>query len=263
MSTPFFSIITVSFNAENIIYKTIQSALNQTFKDFEIIVKDGKSRDNTINSIPKDEKIKVFSESDNGIYDAMNRAIEISSGKYLIFMNTGDLFADENVLEKIYNEIEDNEDIIYGNYIVGDNIHQPTNKITDFYLYRTPLCHQSIFFKKELFQKLGLYDCKYKILADYDFTLKARMSGAKFKYTDTAICKYLGGGVSETKEGNVIKEKERKDILKKNFPLVSRLRYDIFLILSFRKFRIWLISGHSPEWFKKFYFKLVNKINTK
>ena len=83
---PFFSIIVVSFNAGQTISNTINSILSQTFHDYEIVVKDGLSKDDTLKCIPKSEKIRVYSQDDCGIYDAMNQAIDLSTGKYVCFL---------------------------------------------------------------------------------------------------------------------------------------------------------------------------------
>ena len=99
---PYFSVIIVSFNASNTIEKTIQSVLAQSFTDYEIVVKDAVSTDDTLRYIPQNDKIAVYSEKDGGIYDGMNTAIKYAKGKYLIFLNCGDCFADNEVLQKVY-----------------------------------------------------------------------------------------------------------------------------------------------------------------
>ena len=95
MNKPFFSIVVVSLNAETTIAKTINSVLKQTCEDYEIIVKDGLSKDNTIKNIPQSEKIKVYEKADKSIYDAMNQGIEYANGKFICFLNCGDYFADD------------------------------------------------------------------------------------------------------------------------------------------------------------------------
>ena len=93
-----FSIITVCLNAGDDLILTIESALNQTYSDFEIIVKDGFSTDGSVEMIPKDDRIRLIQKKDNGIYDAMNQGIEVASGQYIIFMNAGDKFYNNKVL---------------------------------------------------------------------------------------------------------------------------------------------------------------------
>lgn len=259
-----FSIITVSYNAETCIRETIESILSQSFPDYEILVKDGLSIDGTLEKVPHDNKIKIIQKSDCGIYDAMNQAIHEAKGDYLIFMNCGDVFSDINVLRNLEQFLSDNReaDVVYGNYAVGNTINYQPERLTAFYLYRTPLCHQSMIIKRKLFHEVGEYDCQYKILSDYNFTQKCWHSGKVFKHIPLNICCYLGGGVSESLEGMKKKEAERKVILSNNYPLVIRLMYDVILVFTLRKFRIWLMSGHSPEWMRKLYKILANYINS-
>lgn len=262
---PFFTIITVSFNAEDTIAQTVNSALNQTFEDFEIVVKDGLSKDQTVSRIPSDSRIQVYSESDHGIYDAMNAGIARAEGKYLIFMNCGDLFASETVLAEIHDLLvkEDYPGVLYGDYAVDHVRCVQGNHLTRFYLYRTPLCHQTMVIAKAAFEEHGLYDCKYRILADYDFTLRCWMSGVRFVHSDTVICNYLGGGVSESKKGAKIKEVERKEIVKKHYGAWERFRYDLILFMTLRKLRMWLFSNSCPRFIRSAYRKFVNRLNTK
>lgn len=260
---PYFSIITVSFNAAKFIDKTVQSALRQTFSDFEIVIQDGASTDGTLESIPQDERISLVSEQDEGIYDGMNRAIRRSRGKYCIFMNCGDVFASDDVLQTIWNATHTlTEDaVVYGDYFVDGVFYAQPKHITDFYLYRTPLCHQSMVIARGLFEKVGLYDCRYKILADFDFTVKAFRSGAPFLHVPLAVCQYQGGGVSESKKGMRIKKSERQEILKREYSRLQRVKYGLILFFSMRRLRIWLFSGHAPRWLIVLYRKLVNFIN--
>ena len=175
MNKPYFSIIVASYNAEKYIKATIDSVLNQNFDDYEIIVKDACSTDNTLVNIPADERICVYSTKDSGIYDGMNQAISYANGKYCTFLNCGDSFYDENVLSNIYEaskNIEDTNTIIYGDLYRDDVYRRQPANITGFYLYRRPLNHQSMFFGKDVFDKVGVYDTDMKISADYGLTVK-------------------------------------------------------------------------------------------
>ncbi len=262
MSTPFFSIVTVSFRAENTIEQTIKSALAQDFSDFEIIVKDGLSDDKTLENIPQDDKVKVFSKKDSSIYDAMNQGTELASGEYVIYMNCGDAFASNTVLSEVYAAIKDSKpSMVYGNYVRDGILHKQPSTLTHFYMYRTPLCHQTIFFKRQYLLETGIYDKKYRILGDYDAELRLLFAGKKIEYVDTVVCEYLGGGVSESKSGVEKKAIERKEILNKHFPKKMQSRFKIKLALSFPKLRAYLVGSKSPAWVKKLYQKAVNKVN--
>ena len=169
MGEPFFSVIVVSLNAGGLIGLTVSSALSQTCDDYEIIVKDGKSTDDTLNNIPEDGRIKLFSEPDSSLYDAMNQAISYSSGKYLIFMNCGDTFASDKVLEDVRLAVKDGDyGMIYGDYTRDGVVKKQPETLTRFNMYRTILCHQSVFFNGKILRAQKKYDTRYKILADYD-----------------------------------------------------------------------------------------------
>lgn len=212
-----------------------------------------------------DKRIKVYSEPDQGIYDAMNRAIAYARGQYLVFMNCGDLFSDERVLERIYEALAESADpdILYGNFEIDKIVYEQTTTMTDFYLFRTPLNHQSMFIKKEAFDRLEMYDCDYKILADYEFTVRCWYNKLCFIHANVIVCRYLGGGISESKSGVRIREVERRTILRKYFSTPQRLLYNMVLLISLRKFRIWMLSGSCPYFIRKGYRKLVNVINNK
>jgi len=268
--TPFFSVIIVSLNAGESITETVNSILSQSFSDYEIIIKDGNSVDETINLIPDNSKIKLFIESDFSIYDAMNQAIAYSSGKYIIFMNCGDLFYDTKVLDTVYSNVKNNDNetedsskvqIIYTNYVIDDIFHKLPKKLYDFYLFRTPLNHQSMFFQREVFDKYGKFDTTYLIAADYEYTLKVYRSSIVFTYCDCITCNYLGNGVSETKKGIKIKNKEFIYIRKKYFSKIQFIKYQIILFFSFKKIRFWISSHKSPKLLRRIYRYLVNLNN--
>src|SRR5215216_6167566 len=121
---PLLSIIIPTYNSEKTLSCCLQSVLNQTFKDFEILIIDGLSSDNTINVIKgyNNSKIRVYSEKDKGIYDAMNKGIEKSAGEWLYFLGSDDQFFNEYVLEAIFQGNKDilkHSDYVYGNVIWG------------------------------------------------------------------------------------------------------------------------------------------------
>lgn len=263
---PTFSIITVSFNAENTIAKTVNSVLSQKFDDFEIIIKDGLSNDKTIESIPKDNRIRVIRTSDNGIYDAMNQAITYCSGKFICFLNCGDTLRGKDVLGKLYcyitsNTLLEENCIIYGNCSrKGTTFIQPDN-ITDFYLFRRPINHQSMFFSSKVFKYISYYDTSFRICADYELTVKAFFCGIKFYHINEIIADYEGGGVSEKKETRRLLKEEYEKVTKTHFPRNKYLKYKIILLLSLRKIRSIFSSDSSPLIIRELYNKMANIVN--
>lgn len=265
MGKTYFSIIIVSLNAADTIKMTLDSVLAQKFSNYEIIVKDGCSKDQTVANAEnyKSNKIEIFVESDTSIYEAMNQATHKAKGKYIIYMNCGDMFSDNNVLKNVYECTKDfsGEEIIYGNYERDGRIYYQRIHIDPFYLYRTPLCHQTVFWGASVLMKHTPYDLKYKILADYDLTLRLFRKKIPFIHSGYNICKYLGGGVSESVENLKLKEKERRHILKKFYSLRERFKFDLYLILSLRRLRRWITSNRSPKILKKVYHIIATEFN--
>jgi len=169
----FFSIITVCYNAEDTIEETIKSIVTQTDKDFEFILIDGLSTDNTLNIINKYNSFvtNIISEKDNGIYDAMNKGLQIASGNYVYFLNSGDRFINKNVLKKVHQNILDQSmqpSIVYGNLTTSDrNIifseYSNYNK-----LLTGTIGHQACFIK---LIDHAQFDASLKIAADYKILL--------------------------------------------------------------------------------------------
>jgi len=174
---PLISIVTVCFNAQKLIAPTLRSAVCQTFKNFELVIIDGGSTDNTLKEI---EPFKPYigtliSEPDKGIYDAMNKGIKAAKGDWIYFLNAGDSFYNNSVIEKIFSHYNTNYCwFIYGkvktineptgiNYITGEAI-----KLKDFYS-RYPICHQATFTRKKAFELIGLFNHQYKLAADTEW----------------------------------------------------------------------------------------------
>ena len=222
----FFSIITVSLNAEELISDTLVSALEQSFTDFEIIVKDGASTDKTLEKIPNDERIRVICKKDKGIYQGMNQAIAEAKGEYLIFMNCGDRFYDSTVLAQAYDRLKGREApcILYGNrFTESKGIVTYPKKMKKRFFYNSTLCHQASFIPKIAFEKIGYYDEELKIASDWKFFLEAYMGGVEYEYCDSVFCYFQDGGVSETESGLTIGEVERKPIKRACFSLAERI----------------------------------------
>ena len=182
------SIITTSYNSENTIEETLKSVKKQKeFLDFEYIVIDGKSTDNTLGIIKKYMNIidVVISEPDNGIYDALNKGIKVSTGNIIGFIHSDDIYAKEDLLLLIHNKFNSdiNIDAIYGdiNYInkQGKTVRKWRDSKFKFYklLFGWMPAHPSLFLKKSIYNKYGIFNTNYKISADYDFILRIFSKG--------------------------------------------------------------------------------------
>lgn len=199
MKNPFLSIITINYNDAAGIEKTIQSVISQTFKDFEYLVIDGGSNDGSQNVIEKYESsINYYvSESDTGIYNAMNKGIRNANGEYLLFLNSGDILNGSSALEDFINHESFQGDIIYGDYKYEEGGKIFPDKLTPLFFVRTSLPHQSTLFKREVFDKMGLYDERFKIIADRFFYVKCFLSNQfLFKHIPLPLSIYDLTGIS-------------------------------------------------------------------
>jgi glycosyltransferase involved in cell wall biosynthesis len=199
-NNPKISIITVSLNAVDVIEQTIKSVLNQTCKpNIEYIVIDGGSTDGTVrllNKYQQQGELRYISEPDNGIYYAMNKGIPIAKGEWIYFLGSDDVFFDDGVLERIFSGNIDHAEIIYGNvkYLhSGDTYDGPFNheKISI-----KNICHQALFVKKVVFEKMGLFNTRYITSADYEFNLRWMGLNLNSKYVEETIVIYNEKGLS-------------------------------------------------------------------
>jgi glycosyltransferase involved in cell wall biosynthesis len=206
------SIVTVVYNGEDVLENTIKSIASQSFDCYEYIVIDGGSCDETIDIIRRyNDIIDIWiSEPDNGIYDAMNKAILLAKGKWIMFLNAGDCFVDANVLMNVFDKKSyPGYSVIYGNTRVR-NKDVTVSKIINlnkYYFYFDTICHQSIFFRTKLFSEIGLYNITYKILADREWLLRYSKKYNLFKYVDIDICNWDPVGYT-TKNIELYKKEE-------------------------------------------------------
>jgi len=212
------SIITVCYNAADKIEATIKSVINQNSSDYEYIIKDGGSHDNTVDVIKKYNQCLSYWEScqDSGIYDAMNIAVQKARGDYILFLNVGDLLFSKNTIEKCMELMDNNSDLCYGAIVnrmpYGDVLVNPDS--IDEIKTRMVFSHQAVFVKRELLSKYK-FDIKYKFAADYDFLSKMFFLHYKFQNIGIpiAITPIMEGATYTNKWKSLL---EHKDILLKN-----------------------------------------------
>ncbi len=212
------SIITVCKNAENSIERTIKSVINQIYENIEYIVIDGQSTDGTIQIIEKyQDKITYFiSEPDSGIYNAMNKSIQIASGDYLLFLNAGDCLFDSNTIKRIFIKAKD-EELVFGDVLLLKKgkpffIKKIPEKLTDFFLINDTLPHQGTFFSKRIFDKFDGYRELYKISADYDLILHSIKNGLSYKKVKGIISIVEFEGLNSNRTNIGLREAERREI---------------------------------------------------
>ena len=246
---PLISIITVVFNAEEFLEETILSILNQDYKNIEFIIIDGKSTDLTLDVIKKyHDKIDILvSEEDKGIYDAMNKGIGLANGEWLNFLNAGDLFFGNNILTKVFEKKRTDAAFLYGKvgyYSIEYGTIKTHGKKVSIRDFKTsfPVCHQSMFFNKEIFNHFGRYDLSYKVTADYDLVIKIFKDRTINKeYIDITISKFLIDGFGFNNSIKAHWETVRIADNHFNFfiKIIARLR---FIIFSFRLTGLYLLK---------------------
>lgn len=212
------SVITVNYNDRNGLLSTIKSVVGQSFKECEYIIIDGGSTDGSVEVIQQNEEYITYwiSEPDNGIYNAMNKAIEVASGDYCIFMNSGDCFYTSDVVENVLPFL-DGTDILYGNTHYTDGKIRYSKDEPDLFsfFYISCWCHQSTFIKTSLLKKY-LYDDSLRIVADWKFLLQTVIKdNCSFKAIDQNVSLYDSNGISSTNKE--LYEKERAIVLNEMF----------------------------------------------
>jgi glycosyltransferase involved in cell wall biosynthesis len=204
MTPPFFTIIIPTFNSEKTLQKALDSILSQNFSDFEILIVDGVSNDRTVNIIKTnaeiDKRISFISEKDNGIFDAMNKGIGMTQGTWLYFLGSDDNLYDGSVLSFVFDNLNYSScNFLYGNIMSDRGLYG--GAFNDEKILRKNISHQAIFYKREVFSKMGDYNLKYKTHADWEFNIRCFTSNfISVKYIDLVIAKFAKGGVSSQHE---------------------------------------------------------------
>lgn len=223
------SIITVTYNSSKTLKDTLESVLKQTYKNYEHIIVDGLSKDNTMEIVKEyenkyDGKLKYISEKDTGLYDAMNKGIKMSTGDVIGILNSDDIYANEKVLEKIVDTFNKEQcDGTYADLIFMDEetMSKPQR------IWKSPKgklengwhpAHPTLYLKKEVYDKIGLFNLEYRIVADYDFMIRMmKNKGIKLKYINDYIVYMRVGGTSTAGiKGYVKNLKEAQKALIKN-----------------------------------------------
>lgn len=249
-----FSILVVSLNSGEKLLQTIQSIFKQTCQDYEVVVKDGGSKDDSLTRLatflenqPEETKarIRLIQEPDGSIYDGMNQATKHAKGCYYYFLNCGDLFAEESSLEQAAQAIRSHKAeggqslIYYGNIYdaLRGQVVQANPRMDDFACYRNLPCHQACIYHHSLFEERG-YEPKYRVRGDYEHFLWAYFcKKAQPEYMEVVLASYEGGGFSETKENRIRSKQEHKEITEKYMTKGQLFRYKAILLLTLAPLR--------------------------
>jgi len=227
MFQPKLSVITVVYNNVRDIERTMLSVLNQTYLNIEYIIVDGRSTDGTLDIIKKyRDKIKLISEKDEGIYDAMNKGLATATGDYVLFMNSGDEIYAPDTIANVFAAAND-ADIYYGEtemidergQSLGQRRHKAPEKFTwQSFKYGMSVSHQAIYIRRSL---TGPFDPQYHLSADIDWIICAAKKANKIIRVEGYVAKYLVGGMSKQRHKQSLLE--RFDIMKRYYGLVPTL----------------------------------------
>ncbi|QNA44989.1 glycosyltransferase family 2 protein [Lacibacter sediminis] len=226
------SIIMPVYNAGQYIETVLQSIALQTFSNYELVVLDALSTDGTKEIVEarqkEDQRVRLISEKDNGIYDAMNKGVASAKGEWVYFMGCDDGFYDASVLERLFYSLTEEYDLVYGDvlWVPDEVIEKGTCMPTD--LINRNINHQRIFYRRTLFQQYGGYDLQYRIASDHELNIRFFCSTAiRKKYVPYTVARYHSGGFSANKVDEVFWN-NWKEIFKKNFAqhLPAKIMYD-------------------------------------
>jgi len=224
MSKPKVSIITVCYNSGKTIEKTIRSVNSQTYTNIEHIFIDGKSTDNTVNIIKKlSPTSKLISEKDSGIYDAMNKGYKVATGDIIGTLNSDDFYLDNNVIQNIVDRFVNNDidyfcgRIKFFDVVTGEFSHYfgEVPSLRSNLKYMT-IAHPTIYVRRELLDKIGLYDLRYEVAADFEWCLRLLKGNFKYYYSNQPIIGMSWGGKSS--KNFIISAKEELAIKIRSFP---------------------------------------------
>lgn len=244
------SIIVVSLNPKEKLIETINSIYKQTFEDYEVVVKDGFSKDGSIEALREwlSKKEKKFAQRvhihqirDTGIYEAMNQAAELAEGEFLYFLNCGDAFYTETALADMAAMMQTASQgkLFYGNIydVLRQSVVQSNPKIDAFACYRNVPCHQACIYHRSLFEERG-YKPEYRVRADYEHFLWCFFEKkAEPVYVPVTLSLYEGGGFSETKQNRIRSKQEHKQIVAIYMSRTQILRYKMLLLLTLQPLR--------------------------
>lgn len=250
------TVATVCLNAESVIRKTIESVLAQEYDSFEYLIVDGVSKDNTLTIVneyaplfaEKNITYRIVSEKDSGLYDAMNKAADLSDGEWIIYMNAGDTLLDGDVLNKASGMLDPDLDVLYGDILLAEGEKFKLHRSGEIMSLNrcNPIMHQSCLTRVKSLLRYR-FDTSYKICADYDLFLKLYKDNSScFRKTDLVIATFMMGGLSTTaislREKEFSRARKNNDIKEASFTklhvfVISMKEYIRLIAISFLKER--------------------------
>ena len=237
---PKFSIITITYNAASVIGPTLQSVLSQTYTNYEYLLIDGGSKDDTV------EKAKasgigfahIVSERDKGIYDAMNKGIALATGDYLCFLNAGDAFYSPDTLQKIVDTIAGESElphVLYGetaevdeqrHFVRMRRLQAPEKLTWKSFRHGMLVCHQAFYARRDI---APLYDMQYRLSADVDWCIKVMKQSSNLVNVHQTVVDYLQNGISLQYHRASLMERFR--IMCRHYGVLSTVAHHLWFVL--------------------------------
>jgi len=223
---PMVSVITVVFNGVEHLQQSISAVANQTYPNVQHIIIDGASTDGTISIIEHNQSRLAFwkSEPDRGLYDAMNKGLEIVTDpeSYVLFANADDSLYSTDAIEQVIAK-SNGEDLVYGRMVFtdGDISGVLGREVGLADLARETLCHPATFVRRRVFDTVGKFDTHFRIAADYDFIVRSFAAGVTTRFVDVIVSRMRMGGLSDDRFMESCRE--RKEVIRRRFPLFRRL----------------------------------------
>jgi len=208
------SVITVTFNAASVVEDALASVAMQDYSSIEQVVVDGGSTDGTLQIVERyaGENFQVISEPDRGIYDAMNKGVQLATGEVILFLNADDRLAHTTSVSDLQAPFRTapGPDIVIGDAIVrsvSHDLYRSHSRITPLNIGFEPVCHQALLAKKVLFDSVGMFDLQYRICADTEWLVRCADANASFLHVPRVVCWYATGGESDRHAALRVKEK--------------------------------------------------------
>lgn len=241
------SIITVSFNALDLLKGTADSVEKQKFPGVEYIVVDGNSTDGTKEFLETSKVVDRFiSEPDEGLYDAMNKSIDFAKGEMIWFVNAGDHVYGDKLLQKIVDQIDDDTDIIYGEVMLVDESRKELGTRSELSTQKLPsslnwksmkygmvVCHQGFIVRRSIVPK---YNISYGLTADIDWVICCLKAANKTKFLNEVLAAYLQGGLSKQHFKNSMLS--RFKVLRHHFGLVNTFLAHVWIVIRSLVFKL-------------------------
>ena len=227
-----FSIISPTYNCRGKIKATLDSVISQSVTNFEYLIIDGFSTDGTKEWISQiqDQRVRILSEPDSGIYEAMNKGVKMARGSYLIFLGAGDRLCPDVLLELSQVIRDKNPGFVYGNVYWFDRTFVYGGEFSTKRLAFQNICHQAIFYHRDIFEFIGHFNLKYKLLADWEMNLRCFGDDRiEIVYVPTVISHYEAGGISGNADPNFQSDK--------NALILRHLGWRIYLGYCFKDIR--------------------------